>query len=553
MRYILCMRFANPSNNEAEYEAILHGIRMAKDYGATRIKIHGDSNLIAQQVMKECDATCANMIAYRAMYNKMEGNFEGCEVTHIGRESNEKADNLANIGSKCLSIPPGVFFEEIFERSVKIKPAVDPALATHSGTNHSGPAPAAGTEDPSKQTATVMLIEAVWTKPYLAYLIRGELPEDTIHHRQIVRCSKAFTIIQGELYKRNTTGVLQQCIAPEDGIALLRDIHEGTCRHHASSRTLVAKAFRSGLYWLSALHDAKNIVERCDACQRFVTKPHAPASGLRTIPVAWLFAQCGLDQVGPLPKSSRGSHTYLLVAVDKFSKWIKVVPVTNQEETTTVKFFESIIYRYGVPNSIITDNGTNFTSGEFQEFAKELGIKIKYASVAHPKSNGQVKKANGLVCAGLKKRLLRPLKRAAGTWVEELPSVLWILRMTPNSSTGYTPFFLFFRAEAVLPKDVHYCAPRVVAYVKEDAQMRWKTPSICWMKLEMSLSPDQQSTCKASATTTVDGCADGPSSSATSCSVLSKQVHQSWSHHGKAHISSTKPSHEEHIGYATPK
>jgi transposase InsO family protein len=81
-----------------------------------------------------------------------------------------------------------------------------------------------------------------------------------------------------------------------------------------------------------------------------------------------------------------------------------------------------------VPNSIITKNDTNFTSGEFQEFAKELGIKIKYASVAHPKSNGQVKKANGLICAGLKKRLIRPLKRVAGAWVEELPSVLWSLR-----------------------------------------------------------------------------------------------------------------------------
>jgi transposase InsO family protein len=180
--------------------------------------------------------------------------------------------------------------------------------------------------------------------------------------------------------------------------------------------------------------------------------------------------QWGLDQVGPLPRSSRGSHTYLLVAVDKFSKWIEAVPITNQEATTTVKFFESIIYRHGIPNSIITENGTNFTSGEFQEFAKDLGIKIKYASVAHPKSNGQVEKANGLVCVGLKKRLLRPLKRAACAWVEELPSVLWSLRITPNSSTGYMSFFLLFGVEAVLPTDVRYCAPRVIAYVEEDAQ-----------------------------------------------------------------------------------
>jgi ribonuclease HI len=106
---------------------------MAKACGATRIKIHGDSNFIAQQVMKECNATCTNMIAYCAMYDKLEGDFEGCEVTHISRESNKEADNLANVGSKCLPIPPRVFFEEIFERSVKIKPAIDPALATCSG------------------------------------------------------------------------------------------------------------------------------------------------------------------------------------------------------------------------------------------------------------------------------------------------------------------------------------------------------------------------------------------------------------------------------------
>jgi hypothetical protein len=170
MRYILRMCFTNPSNNEAEYEAVLHSMRMAKACGATRIKIHGDSNLIAQQGMKECDATCANMIAYRAMYDKLKGDFEGCEVTHIGRESNEEADNLANIGSNCLPISPGVFFEEIFERSVKIKLVIDPALATCSGAKQTNPTLAAGTEDLSKETAKIMLVEVVWTKPYLAYL-----------------------------------------------------------------------------------------------------------------------------------------------------------------------------------------------------------------------------------------------------------------------------------------------------------------------------------------------------------------------------------------------
>jgi hypothetical protein len=138
--------------------------------------------------MKECDATCANMIAYRTMYDKLEGEFEGCEVTHISRESNEEADNLANVGSRCLPIPPGVFFEEIFERSVKIKPVIEPALATRPEARMVNTAPAAGAADLPKDAAAVMLVKAIWTKPYLAYLTRGELPEDPIHRRLDAVC-----------------------------------------------------------------------------------------------------------------------------------------------------------------------------------------------------------------------------------------------------------------------------------------------------------------------------------------------------------------------------
>ena len=107
-----------------------------------------------------------------------------------------------------------------------------------------------------------------------------------------------------------------------------------------------------------------------------------------TIPLAWPFAQWGLDQVGPLPKSSPGGHTFLLVAVDKFTKWIEATPVTNQTATTVVKFFKGITCRFGVPHSIITDNGSNFASREFHKFCENLGIKLSFVSVAHPQTNG---------------------------------------------------------------------------------------------------------------------------------------------------------------------
>ena len=144
----------------------------------------------------------------------------------------------------------------------------------------------------------------------------------------------------------------------------------------------------------------------------------------------------------------------MLVAVDKFTKWIEAVPITSSTASTAVNFIRSIIFGLGVPNNIITDNGTNFTAEEFKDFYAEQGIKLSYASVAHPQSNGQVEKANGLVCKGIKKRLFTPLRRGAGAWVEELPSVLWSLRTTPNRSTQYTTFFMVYGAEAVMPSDL---------------------------------------------------------------------------------------------------
>ena len=116
--------------------------------------------------------------------------------------------------------------------------------------------------------------------------------------------------------------------------------------------------------------------------------------------------------VGPLKKSSKGGRTHLLVAVDKFTKWIEAVPVTSSTALTAGNFIKSIIFRFGVPHNIITGNGTKFTAAEFQNFCQELGIKINYASVAQPQSNGQVEKTNVLVCGGIKKRLLAPLEQA---------------------------------------------------------------------------------------------------------------------------------------------
>jgi hypothetical protein len=127
--------------------------------------------------------------------------------------------------------------------------------------------------------------------------------------------------------------------------------------------------------------------------------------------------------VGPF-KTAPGGLMHLLVAVDKFTKWIEAKTIKNLDGSSTIKFFNKIIVRYGVPHSIITDNGTNFAKGVFAEFCFQKGIWLDLASVVHPQSNWQVEKANGLILASIKPRLVEPLERSAGCWVEELPSVL---------------------------------------------------------------------------------------------------------------------------------
>ena len=88
----------------------------------------------------------------------------------------------------------------------------------------------------------------------------------------------------------------------------------------------------------------------------------------------------------------------------------------------------------------------------------------------HPQSNGQVERANGLILSGVKPRLVEPLIRSPGSWLDELPAVLWSLRTTPNRSTRFTPFFLVYGAEAIVPTDVEFDSPRVTVYTEAEAK-----------------------------------------------------------------------------------
>jgi transposase InsO family protein len=340
-------------------------------------------------------------------------------------------------------------------------------------------------EDPSNEAFVLSLLEgygadkaeamdvepapskADWCDEYITWMDRGELPSDRSEARRIVRMAKSFTLVDGELYKRAASGILQRWV---------RDIHAGVCGHHAAPRILVGNAFRQGFYWPAAVADASEIVRTCEGCQFYARKSNLPAHILQTIPITWPFAVWGLDIVGPLRKAP-GGYTHLLVAIDKFSKWVEVRPITNLKAEQAVTFFIDIVYRFGVPNSIITNNGSQFTGRKFLEFCDKFHIRVDWAAVAHPQTNGQVECANGMILQGLKPRIFDQLNKSGRKWLEELPAVVWSLRTTPSRATGFTPFFLVHGAEAVLPTDLEYGSPRIQSY-DEDANQRAREDSL---------------------------------------------------------------------------
>ena len=228
--YVLRLMFPC-TNNAAEYEALLHRLQMAKEMNLSRVRCFGDSDLVAQQVSGTWDSKDPLMAAYRREVDVIAGHFNGYEVEHADRMKNEAADALSWLGSQCKLVPPNVFPDVLHNPSVKLPTKEDLAVP-----------------DPEAQLVAALHVIPDWTLLFLAYMTRGELPEDETLARQVTRRSKSMTISDGEIYHRSVTEAFQRCVSPEEGQEILREIHEGDCGHHAGSKSLVAKAFRHGFY-----------------------------------------------------------------------------------------------------------------------------------------------------------------------------------------------------------------------------------------------------------------------------------------------------------------
>jgi ribonuclease HI len=275
VRYVILLHFS-ASNNKAEYDALVNGLRIAAELGVRRLNARGDSQLVIDQVMKNSHCRDRTMEAYCDEVRRLEDKFYGLELSHVARRYNKTADELTKIASGRTTVPLDVFSEDIYQPSVKLDDLPEPEVTS------------AQPEVPSAAEGEAMRVEGEqngvapnqnWQTPYLEYLLPGELPLDKAEAWRLAQRAKSFVLLgdKKELYHRSPSGILQRCISVAQGQELLQEIHSGACGHHAAPRALVGNAFRKGFYWPTAVADATRIVRSCQGCQFYVRQTHLPA------------------------------------------------------------------------------------------------------------------------------------------------------------------------------------------------------------------------------------------------------------------------------------
>ncbi|XP_022036787.1 uncharacterized protein LOC110939537 [Helianthus annuus] len=347
---------AKNTNNDAEYEAFLAGLRLAIKMGAQNLQAHVDSPLIASQINGLYDAKGEVMALYLEQAKELLQKFKSYKVVHINRSENKPADELSKLAL--------ITFQHL-AKDVRIEVLKNPSVLL-------------------RQVNVIELGPPSWMTPIIQYLQEGILPENKAEARKIQNKALFYDMNGGILYRRSSLRPLLRCVDPQDATYLIREIHEGICGIHAGPCMVVAKIMNAGYYWPGMHVDALKELRKCDSCQRHAPKTLRPRNDLIPVSIAWPFQQWGIDMVGPFPKAP-GAVKFIIVAVDYFTKWVEAKALASTTAMMVRKFiWEHIICRFGLPLKIVTINGTNFASKDLQEWTKEMNIEHTFSFVAHP-------------------------------------------------------------------------------------------------------------------------------------------------------------------------
>jgi len=209
-------------------------------------------------------------------------------------------------------------------------------------------------------------------------------------------------------------------VPPPGRESLLIELHGG---HPGVSR--MKSLARSLMWWPGIDKEIEDMVKHCTECQQSQsTPPSAPLHPWKWPTRPW--ARLHVDFAGPMD-----GRMYLIV-VDAHSKWMEVLPMTTATALTTIQHLRTLFARFGVPESLVSDNGPQFTAAEFQLFCKQNGIRHIQVAPYHPASNGLAERAVKTFKRGIQ-------KFKEGTIGDRIARFLMRYRVTPHTTTGSSP------------------------------------------------------------------------------------------------------------------
>ncbi|GAB2268987.1 hypothetical protein Dimus_038752 [Dionaea muscipula] len=268
-----------------------------------------------------------------------------------------------------------------------------------------------------------------------------------------------FVLIEGELFKKRPDGILLRCVSEPEAKTIMTEVHEGVCGAHQAGVTMRWLIMRSGYYWPTMGKDCVKHAKGCLACQRHGPIQRAPAQNLAPIIKPWSFRGWAIDLIGKIYPPSSKRHTFIIVATDFFTKWVEAIPLREITQEQVIRFItEHIIYKFGIPQTIMVDNGPSLNGERVRDMLGEFGVRLVNSTPYYAQSNGQAEASNKMI-KGVIRKLIDKNPRV---WHEMLPRALWALRTTPRATTGITPFQLVYGMEAVVPTEVVVESVRVM-------------------------------------------------------------------------------------------
>ncbi|XP_015953775.1 uncharacterized protein LOC107478141 [Arachis duranensis] len=264
----------NASNNQAEYEALLAGLKLALQLQIPRITVYCDSSLVVHQIKGEFQVKDPLLEKYWLITKDLISKFSKFDIIHVNREQNTKADVLSK-------------------------------LATTRQTENTSALSQLTLDKPSFEQDTILSIIQVpdWRTPFLDYINTGTMPNDEPNLPLFRRRASFYTMLGNTLYRRGHSQPLLKCISNKEAEEVMAETHEGVCGNHIGGRALATKILQTGYYWPMIKRDCISKVKAYDNCQKHATLSETPAEELHTIEVSWLFDRWGLDILVPFPKA----------------------------------------------------------------------------------------------------------------------------------------------------------------------------------------------------------------------------------------------------------